>query len=472
MSTPTSSTSTILQQAAQSILSGATGSSLDVNSLVNALVLGKTAAQQATINNAISNDKTLISSLGSVQSALSGIVTSLGGLSDGSIFTQLAATFSGTGITATTTTGSAAGAYAVSVQQLATANQISSQAYAANATLGTGNLTIGVGANNITIALTGSNNTLAGVAAAINGASNNPGVTASVVTASDGQHLVLTSTQTGAANTVTVSHGAGVDAGLATASFAQVTVAQDAKLTISGNSLTSASNSVSGGLTGVTLNLTQAAVGTSQTLTVGTNGSAITTALQNFTSAYNNWISNVAAPLSSFNPNAAPGQQAGPLLGDAMLNSAMNGVSTIVANGVTVGGNTYSLADIGLNLNGDGTLTFTASTLQATLTSSPSTVSSLFNGTNGIGQQLNSFISSYTNSTTGQIAQRDSAINADLNTQNQALTSLNAYAATLNAQYQAQFTQLNTLLSQTANSTSYLNQLFGGGGLSGTLNKH
>ena len=199
------SSSSILQQAAQSILSGVTNSQLDVNTLVSALVTGATAAQSQTIAVAVNSDNTQLSALGTLQSSMSNLLNSLSGLSDGSIFSQLSATMSGTGITATTSTGAAAGSYSVSVQQIATANQISSKAYAANATLGTGNLNITVGSTTMTVALTSSNNTLSGIASAINSATNNPGVTASVVTGTDGQHLVLTSTQTGAANTVTVS---------------------------------------------------------------------------------------------------------------------------------------------------------------------------------------------------------------------------------------------------------------------------
>ena len=461
------STSSVLQQAAQSILSGVTNSQLDVNTLVSALVTGATAAQSQTIAVAVNSDQTQLSALGTMQSSMSNLLSSLSGLSDGTVFSQLSATMSGTGITATTSTGAAAGSYAVSVQQIATANQISSKAYAANATLGTGNLTIGVGSTNMTIALTSSNNTLSGIASAINSASNNPGVTASVVTGTDGQHLVLTSTQTGAANTVTVSAGAGVDAGMATASFTQVTAAQDAKLTVSGTAVDSASNNVTTAMSGVTLSLTSASVGTTQTLSVANDSSSIVTAIQKFTTAYNAWISTVQS-LSSYNSTS---NTAGPLLGDAMLNSAVNGIASIMASGITVGGSTYSLAQLGVNLKDDGTVTLDTAALQSTLAATPSMVSNTFNGTNGIGEQLSSFISSYTTSVTGQIAQRDSTPQADLTAQQQAQTSLSAYQATLTSQYQAEFTQLNAIMSQTQSNTTYLNQLFGGGGMSGTINK-
>jgi flagellar hook-associated protein 2 len=462
--------SSLLAQAAQSILSGATGSQLDVNSLVQALVNAKIAGQAQTIANAVATDKTTISALGSVQSALSGIQTGLGGLADGSIFGQLAVSFSGSGITAQTTSGAAPATYSIQVSQIATANQISSQSYAANATLGTGTVTVGVGSNSVTINLDSSNNTLAGLAAAINNASGNPGVSAAVVTGTNGQQqLLLTSTATGQANAVTISGSAGVDPGLATANFVQVTPGQDAKLTIGNTNIDSPTNTISGVLSGVTLTLTQAAVGPQQTLTLAADNSSIATQVQKFVTAYNAWVSS-QQQLGSFNPTAAAGSQGGPLLGDSMLNSAVNGLGSILANGITVGGTTYNLAQIGINLNHDGTLSLDTSTLNATLKNSPSTVAAIFNGTNGFGQQLNSFISSFTDSTTGQIAQRTSALNSDLTTQSQAQSNLVAFEATLTAQYQAQFTQLNTLLTQTQNETSYLNQLFGGGGLSGSIN--
>jgi len=467
MSTTPTSTTSLLQQAAQSILSGATKSTLDVNSLVSALVTAKTAAQATTLANQQSSDNTTLSAIGQMKSSLTALQNSLTGLSDGSIFSQLGATMSGAGITATTSTGAAAGSYSINVQQIATANQISSGAYAANATLGTGTLTVGVGASSMTVNLDSTNNTLAGLASAINASTSNPGVTASVVTATDGQHLVLTSTQTGAANTVTLSAGAGVNTGLNTASFTQVTAGQDAKLTISGNALTSASNNVTGAMTGVTLSLTSAAVGTTQTLSVATNNSAITTAVQNFANAYNGWVSTQKS-LSSYDASSST---AGPLLGDAMLNSAVNGIASIMASGVTVGGTTYSMAQIGLNLNNDGTLNFSSSTLQSTLTASPTMVQNVFNGTNGIGQQLSTFINSYTESTVGQIDQRSASINTDLTSLTQQQSSLTAYQQSLTDQYNAQFTALNNLMTQMQNNTSYLNQLFGGNGAAGTLNK-
>jgi flagellar hook-associated protein 2 len=456
-----------IQQAAQSILSGATGSTLDVNTLVAALVTGNTAGRAAAIARQQQTDNAILSSLGAVKSVLSALKTSLEGLADGSIFSQFAATTTGKGIVATTSTGAAAGSYSVYVEQLASANQISSKPVAHDATLGTGTLTIGVGDASTTIDIDSNNNTLSGIAAAINASAHNPGVTAAVVKGSDGEHLVLTSKQTGAANTVTVSGTNGLDAGLATANFKQVTTAQDAKLTVSGNPVTSASNVVKDALGNVTLALSSAAVGTTQTITVESDPSAITKAVQGFATAYNAWVS-TQKQLSGYD---AASNQAAPLLGDSMLNAAVNGLSRILASGVTVDGKTYSLGQIGLDLKHDGTLDFSASKLQSTLTSNPGIVSSVFNAKIGIGQQLDKMLGDYTLTTVGQVDKRTASINEELKSLTKQQGELATYQQTLTAQYNAQFTALNRLLTSLNNSKTYLNALFGGNGAAGTLNK-
>src|SRR6202000_1101844 len=125
-----------------------------------------------------------------------------------------------------------------------------------------------VGSHSIDISIDSSNNSLAGIAAAINSADNNPGVTANIITTSDGSRLVLTGTATGAANAITVTPSGG-DGGLASLALTQTQAAQDASFTINGFPATSASNGVTGAITGVTIQLTQAsAAATPTTLSV------------------------------------------------------------------------------------------------------------------------------------------------------------------------------------------------------------
>jgi flagellar hook-associated protein 2 len=101
-----------------------------------------------------------------------------------------------------------------------------------------------------------SNDTLAGIAAAINESTNNPGVTASVITTSAGARLVLSGTVTGAANAITVTESGG-DGGLASLVYDPADTTRTSRrlrprrtrtITINGYPATSANNVVSGAI--------------------------------------------------------------------------------------------------------------------------------------------------------------------------------------------------------------------------------
>ncbi|ALJ71867.1 Flagellar hook-associated protein 2 [Burkholderia pseudomallei] len=502
MSTPVTSTTqqqtnSALQQAAQSIISGSTGnSSMDVNSLVTALVNAKTAGQSAALSTSIATDQTTLSALGTLKAALTALQAGIGSLSDGTLTQKFTATATGTGLTATTGAGAVAGSYSVAVTQIATSQTLSSGAFNATQQLGTGTLTLSVGGKSTSISIDSTNNTLSGIAAAINSASNNPGVTATIVTGTDGAHLVLRSASTGAANVINVGvsnlsgdNGLSSLAVTSTASttggqstirsggsvaWTQSTSAQDAEFTVGGIAASSASNAVPGAIAGVTLNLTQAAVGATQTLNVTTDTTAQATAITNVVNLYNTVITTMSS-LSSLSGAGTSSQSAGPLLGDSTLNMIRNSLARVVGAGVTTGGSTTSLASIGIKFadgssssQTDGALTIDTAKLNAALQNSPSTVAALFNSTNGIGAQLNTTIQNYVQ-TGGVFDTRSNALNQDLKSLAQQQTRLASYASQLTSQYNAQFTALNTLMAQMNSNSNYLTQLFGGSNSSGAM---
>ncbi|RKO05861.1 flagellar filament capping protein FliD [Burkholderia mallei] len=502
MSTPVTSTTqqqtnSALQQAAQSIISGSTGnSSMDVNSLVTALVNAKTAGQSAALSTSIATDQTTLSALGTLKAALTALQAGIGSLSDGTLTQKFTATATGTGLTATTGAGAVAGSYSVAVTQIATSQTLSFGAFNATQQLGTGTLTLSVGGKSTSISIDSTNNTLSGITAAINSASNNPGVTATIVTGTDGAHLVLRSASTGAANVINVGvsnlsgdNGLSSLAVTSTASttggqstirsggsvaWSQSTSAQDAEFTVGGIAASSASNAVSGAIAGVTLNLTQAAVGATQTLNVTTDTTAQATAITNVVNLYNTVITTMSS-LSSLSGAGTSSQSAGPLLGDSTLNMIRNSLARVVGAGVTTGGSTTSLASIGIKFadgssssQTDGALTIDTAKLNAALQNSPSTVAALFNSTNGIGAQLNTTIQNYVQ-TGGVFDTRSNALNQDLKSLAQQQTRLASYASQLTSQYNAQFTALNTLMAQMNSNSNYLTQLFGGSNSSGAM---
>ncbi|WP_233832731.1 flagellar filament capping protein FliD [Paraburkholderia sp. ZP32-5] len=196
-----------LQAAAQSIIGGSTGNSLDVGSLVSALVTAKVAGQTQALATQTSTDNAQISALGQLQASLAQLQVNIAPLFNGSMLTAFTASVTGTAITASAGSGAVAGTYSLNVSQVASAQSLTSGAFSTSAaqSLGTGTLSVSVGGKSMDVDINASNNSLSGIAAAINSANDNPGVSATVVTGSDGSHLVLSSKSTGAANTINVS---------------------------------------------------------------------------------------------------------------------------------------------------------------------------------------------------------------------------------------------------------------------------
>ncbi|AQQ40835.1 MULTISPECIES: flagellar filament capping protein FliD [Burkholderia] len=487
----------LMQQAAQSIINGSTGNpAMDVGALVKTLVNAKTAGRVATLAASQASGNTRISAFGALSSALGALEAGLTSLKNGALQSTFNAVASGKGLTATAGAGAVAGTYTVGVTQIATAQALSSAGFNGSKALGTGTLTLSLGSQSFKVEVGSTNNTLAGIAAAINGASGNPGISATVINGTDGAHLVLASSKTGSANAISVavanvandsglsnlgvtstadpSGGASkIDSANGAAAWRQSAVAQDAKFTLNGIASTSASNTVSGVLTGITLNLSAAAVSATdtQTLTVSTDTKSQAATITNFVSLYNTVVKTMGA-LSSYTAGAS---SQGALIGDSTLNTIRNALASIVARGVDGGatekGNGHvNLLSIGIKLERDGTLNVDSAKLDSALSANPSGVARLFNPENGIGTRLADQITQFTKKN-GMIDVRTTALNADLKRVAQQQSDLSDYAAQLTKQYQAQFTALNTLMTRMNTNSQYLTRLFGGANSNGTLSK-
>jgi flagellar hook-associated protein 2 len=429
------------------------GSGLDVNSIISALVNAQEAGPQAQITNQTNQDNNQIAGLTALQTALSGIQSALSELTSSTTYSTYNATLSNTSLgTVSTLPDATGGSYNIDVTQLATAQKRISPAQASTATVGSGTLNITVGSNTMNISVS-STDTLSSIASSINNASNNPGVSATVVSGVNGDQLVLTSTSTGTANGFSISAGSGSSSGLSTLATELNTPgsneATNAELTIDGIAVTSASNNVTGALTGVTLSLTS--TGTSQ-LTVAQSTTPITTAVNDFVTAYNQYASTV----SQLNSYDASTGEAGVLLGDPTLAALQTQLSNVL--GSTVQGNSIgNLATLGITRNADGTMSLNSQTLATALTNSPSTVQNLFDGTNGIASQLNTLVTNF-NSSTGVLQTRINSLNTDLTNESSQQTALNARMAVYQQQLVQQYTALGTLMTSLNNTSSYLTQ--------------
>ncbi|HTC26478.1 flagellar filament capping protein FliD [Dyella sp.] len=435
------------------------GSGLDVSSIITALVNAAEAAPQAEITNTTNADDNQIAGLTALSTALTGLQSALSELTASSTYQTFTAAFSanstsasGVG-TATTLPDATPGSYSVDVTQLATAETSVSSPFSSGATVGAGTMDITVGKTTMDLSVSASDS-LETIATNINNASNNPGVTANVIAGANGDQLVLTSQQTGTANAFTVSASSDSSSGL-TALASQLNspgsgAATDAELTVDGIPVTSSTNNVSGALTGVTMNLTSTG---SSTLTVSQSTAPISTAVNDFVTAYNNYNTDVGE-LASFNASTG---QAGVLLGDPTLDAIQTQLSHVMSS--TVQGNSIgSLASLGITRNSDGSLTLNSETLDNDLSSDPSAVQNLFASTNGIGTQLNSLVTNYSSSS-GILQTRINDLNTDVSNLSTQQTALNTRMATYQEQLVKQYSNLDTLMTSLDNTSSYLTDL-------------
>jgi len=459
--------------ASSSSAAAAGGSVINVSSLVSQLVAATQGPQEALINTHTQAVTAQISSLGTLKSSLSTFQSSLAALDSPTAFdTQLGSTSNAAVFTAIATSGAPVGTYSVTVGQLAQSQQLLSDTLAnsGSATVGTGTLQLTLGSASFSVNIDSSDDTVNGIAAAINSAHGNPGITATVLQGTDGAHLLLSSTLTGAANTIQVSE---TDAGTALGAltypapdpanpgsdlhYSVQSAAQDAAYSIAGVAATSQSNTITTALSGVTLTLTgPTALNTPASLSISTDTSTIQSNISAFVSAYNT----LAASFSSLGSYDATTGTAGPMMGNPLLSSIQNQVRSALYSVVNTASSTYnSLASVGITTNSDGTLKLNSGTLSTALSVNFSAVSQLFSGSSGVATSLNSLITQNLSST-GSISTDSKSLVSQENALTAQTNQLNTQMSALSASLTQQYSALNTLLSSLQTTSAYLTQAF------------
>jgi flagellar hook-associated protein 2 len=471
MSTPISSTGSSSTSGAAAgsalITSTGIGSGLNISAIVSELTTAFGAAQTSQLTNQQNSLNAQVSAYGTFSSALSTLQSTLTTLENPDTLAGFDATVGDTSVaSASTGTGAAAGQYSLEVQNLATSATLTSQPVpSSTSVVGTGTLSISVGSQSTTVNITSANDTLSGIANAINSAPNNPGVTASIISTTSGARLVLAGTATGADNAITVTE---TDGGTALSSLVydpadgvtnltQTQAAQDANYSINGFPATSSSNVVTNAISGVTLNLLQAsAANTPTTLTISPDETAAQTSIGTFVTALNGVLSSIQS-LTGFN---ATTQVAGPLSGNATLEAFQNQLENIldVVDPSNSGGVT-SLADIGITADADGSFDTDSTTLGNALSANLTAVGNLLGGTNGIATQINSLINSYTGPA-GLLSTINQGLQSSLTNVSQQQTALTAELANYSAGLTTEYNAMDTAVASLKETENYLTAEF------------
>ncbi len=284
--------------------------------------------------------------------------------------------------TGAATASAASGVYTFTVNALAKAQQISSQGFSsstASITHGTLQLQVGTGATT-TITVDSSNDTLQGLANAIN--SSGAGVTAAIVNtgaANNPYQLVLTSNTTGAANTINITNNLAADNGGAVKPLLTTTVqaAADASITVGSGpgalTITNPSNTLNGVFGGITLNLVSADPTKTVSLSVANDTANAQKSVQSFVDSYNKLIDFINQN-DSYDPKT---QRAGILLGQQAPTDIENDLGRALTNAVGgVNAKANQLGAIGITLDDKGHLQVDSSKLSNALSGQTAGVSS------------------------------------------------------------------------------------------------
>jgi flagellar hook-associated protein 2 len=449
-----SSSSTSPSGSSALITSTGIGSGLDIGAIVSSLTSAYGAAQTTQLTNQQNTLDSEVSAYGTFTAALDTLQLALPALQDPTQLAGFAATVADKTIaSATTSSDAVAGTYSLLVNGLATVATATSAPLSSTAAVGTGTLTIAVGGSSTAITIDSTNNTLAGIASAINSAPN-AGVSASVITTTDGSRLVLTGTATGKANQITVTPSGG-DGGLASLALTTV-LAQDASFSINGFPATSGSNVVANAISGVTLNLLQAsAPSTPTTLTVSPDTSSAQSSIDGFVTAVNGVLSSIQT-LTAYNPST---QTAGPLNGNATLESFQNQLQSILGQFNNSGGNVKSLTDLGITAGTDGTYSSDDTTLGNALSASLASVGNLLGGTNGIVTQISNLVNGYTEPG-GLLDSINQGLQTSLTNVATEQTALQAQLATYSATLTTEYNAMDAAVAQLKETQTFLNAEF------------
>ena len=266
-----------------------------------------------------------------------------------------------------------------------------SSEFTAGQTLGADSFTIGQNGITTTISTT-NGESLSDLASNIN--SQNIGVTASVVNDTNGSHLQIASSDGSTPFTISEPQFG----------FSQAAVGANANLTVDGVPISSATNTVNGAISGVTLNLTGVTASPSPvTLGVTTDTTTIGNAISQFVSDYNSALQLVNA---QYSVSSSTGTQ-GVLSSDPTVRQLQQTLLSVVnyvhapATGITT---LPTLASLGITADSStGALSIDSTTLSNALANNASDVQDFFLGSNlnGFANSVQSALTSFTNTGSG-----------------------------------------------------------------------
>ncbi|MBY7943148.1 flagellar filament capping protein FliD [Vibrio fluvialis] len=435
-------------------------SSLDPITMATQLATYDVQPFQQRLNTQSSQYQSQLTALGKVETALRAFRTAITEMnSSTSSIVKNSATVSQEGyFSATADANALAGSYQVFVEQVATAHQVSAS-MPANLdsttqvpTTGTMDFTINGTTMTLDLSTLDSDGdgiaTVADLVSAINNDSNNPGMNATLVRSNGQTYFMLSSTETGVANSVNVSVSGTGQTWFEDAftNLNEISAPQDAVIWLgtqgTGLQLTNSSNTFEGVINGVDLTVTKAQTSGEAplSLSVGADQEGTKEQMNKIIEAYNSLMKTI----DSYTSIGGEDSQRGVLASDPTIRSIESQLKTLV-RGEFEG---MRLSDLGIEISRDGTMKIDADKFEEAQTTNTAALESFFNGDGNLLDSLDSLLDPYLQFSNGLFKSRKDALQQNISRIEDKQTALERKYDMAYDRYLKQFTQMNQLITK------------------------
>ncbi|OCA61107.1 flagellar hook protein FliD [Aeromonas piscicola] len=461
------------------ITNAGVGSGLDLESVIAASVNAKKAQLMQPITTKKTNAQITLSGVGQLKSGIASFVTTLQAMSKDDAFNKRSINITQDKdkpvLKVESKAGASNGQYDISVEQLAKTSKFDGTFDSSTTPLITqdGKLTFKAGDKTFDVDVK-AGDSLQSIRKRINNDADNFGLSVNIVNTSDGKSkLMIDSGVSGSGKDLQIT---GSTTDLTDNLVSKLTKrqdAQDAKITVDGNTLTSSSNTFDGTIVGLKLTVLRESDSTTSTDTSGnpvktyssnkvdvtTDKAGIKDMVKSFVDGYNTLVKK-SNDLGKRNSIVAGKSQndGGALAGDATTRAVVNMMNGIITEPSQKSSTYSTIFQMGIKMDNKGVLSIDDTKFSEAIDKNFDQVVAVFGGKDGVAGQLANQLETYSK-TGGLLAKREDSLNSDLREvsrkESDVTSQLTKYQETLRARYGS----LDSMLAKMNKSASYLNLL-------------
>jgi flagellar hook-associated protein 2 len=245
--------------------------------------------------------------------------------------------------------------------------------------------------------------------------------------------------------------------------FTRASTGTNASLTVDGVPISSATNTVTGVINGVTLNLMGQDPGSEVALSLAPDSTSAAQAINAFVTTYNSLVTSVNSQFA-YDPTT---QTSGPLSADSTVRMLQS--TLLSAPSYSDGSTKYTLRSLGITMNDDGTLTVNSSTLNSAIQSTSDIVQSFFQGSsmNGFTASLKTALNTFADSSQGAFTVDLRSLADEKTDLQNHINDFEDYLTAEQTRLTNQYNQANILLLQLPQQQKQIEAMLGNSGNSG-----